>query len=93
MKQAQCRFCGVMSFYTPIRNYMCDRCREHKKEFPKKVVCFICGKKMTMTFKEHSLRGNTCVECDRALTAKVKATGYRTLPQSRKEMEEFIKTF
>ena len=87
----QCKFCGIIGTKErPVKCGVCSICKELEKEFPKKVKCFICGKPFEITFKENSERGNTCIDCDRRITEKVKITGYRTLPESRSKMKEFL---
>jgi len=88
----QCKFCGIIGTKErPVKCGVCSICNRLKKEFPKVVKCFICGRPFKITFKENSERGNTCKKCDRMITDRVVLTGYRTLPSSRGEMEEFLK--
>ena len=91
LQPKQCRFCGIIATEKrPVKSHICSVCRGLRKEFPKKVKCFICGRPFNITFEENSERGNTCVDCDRRITEKVQLTGYRTLPESRSKMKEFL---
>jgi len=91
IKRNQCRFCGIIGTKkNPVKNNVCTSCKKKQKEFPKEIRCFLCGRRFEITFGEWSNRGNTCEKCDRRVSEKVALCGYRTLPESRGEMEKFL---
>jgi len=87
----QCKFCGWISTKEkPVKYGVCSVCRELKKDYPKKIRCFLCGHEEIITFEEWSRRGNCCRKCDAKLTERVKVYGYPILPKNRYKMKEWL---